>query len=330
MQNNLVSIIVPLYNRAHLLPKLFACIENQTYPHLELVLVDDGSTDAPETSIRDYPPQRRVPLQFLRQANAGPGAARRLGLEHAQGEYIQYLDSDDEILPDKIEKQVHALKHDPEAVMAWTTTKTVDAQGRTGIRKLSDQPSADLLATALQWRRWHTSSCLWRYPDRSKVCWLNLYNGEDVVHDVSVGVHWRHTVFLAEPLTVSFAYDDTLWTGKPSEHYRDGVTRCPEECLVLLGRAQMQHLPIYTAPLTERFYHVGCLMARVGDRPRMTSSLKNAVRLAPTWPQRMEARAAFLLLNRLWHHSNIMSRLLWRLHRRLTPYTRHVGRGIGC
>lgn len=330
MQNELVSIIVPLYNRAHLLPKLFACVEKQTYPHLELVVVDDGSTDAPEARIRDCPSQRRVPLQFLHQANAGPGAARRLGLEHAQGEYVQYLDSDDEILPDKIEKQIHALKQDPRAVMAWTMTKMVDRQGRTGIRKLSDQPSADLLATALQWRRWHTSSCLWRYPDRSKVRWVNLYHGEDVVHDVSVGIHWRQCVFLAEPLTLAFSCNDNLSTEKPSERHKDSVTRCPEECRRLLCEAKMQCLPLYAAPLAERFYYVGCLMARLGDQTRMTSSLKTAINLSPTWQQRMEARATFFLFRRFWYRSNVISRIMWRLHRQLAPYSRHVGRGLGC
>lgn len=334
MQNDLVSIIVPLYNRAHLLPKLFACVENQSYPHLELVLVDDGSTDAPEASIRDYPSQRCVPIQFLRQTNAGPGAARRLGLEHAQGEYIQYLDSDDEILPNKIEKQIHALKQNPDAVMAWTTTKTVDAQGRTGIRKLSDQPSANLLATALQWRRWHTSSCLWRYPDRSKASWVKLYNGEDVVHDVSVGIHWRQSIFLPEPLTIAFSGEDNLSSGgglgKRSERHNDSITRCPEECLRLLSDAKLQRIPAYAAPLAERFYHIGCMMARLGDRPRMTSSLINATALAPAWQQKTEMRAALCLFNQFWTRANIMSRLLWRLHRQLTPYSRHVGRGLGC
>lgn len=89
------SLIIPTYNRAALLRRTLASVFNQTFRDFETIVVDDGSVD--ETlelleSCGDH-------VTALRQANRGPGSARNLGLNHAQGEYVVFLDSDDLLLP---------------------------------------------------------------------------------------------------------------------------------------------------------------------------------------------------------------------------------------
>ena len=92
----LVSIIVPIYNTAKYLPKCLDSILNQTYQNLEIILVDDGSTDDSGTIAKNYA-KKDSRIKVIHQENAGQSSARNLGLKKSTGEYISFIDSDDEI-----------------------------------------------------------------------------------------------------------------------------------------------------------------------------------------------------------------------------------------
>lgn len=98
----LVSVIIPTYNRAHVLERAIQSVLGQTYSGFELIVVDDGSTDGTTELLTDY--QDR--LTVLVQDNLGVSAARNAGIGRSQGELIAFLDSDDEWLPDKLMRQV--------------------------------------------------------------------------------------------------------------------------------------------------------------------------------------------------------------------------------
>lgn len=105
-----VSIIIPTYNRADLLPRAIASILAQTFRNFELIIVDDGSTDdTPEVVNKFQEKDNRV--KYIRQENSG-GAARpkNTGIKNAAGEYIAVLDSDDEWLPEKLAKQLNLFE----------------------------------------------------------------------------------------------------------------------------------------------------------------------------------------------------------------------------
>ena len=102
----LVSVIIPTYNRARLLPGAISSVLGQTHSRIELIIVDDGSTDETSEVLEQYGDRIRV----LRQANAGPAIARNRGIALATGGIIAFLDSDDEWLPTKIERQVASLE----------------------------------------------------------------------------------------------------------------------------------------------------------------------------------------------------------------------------
>jgi glycosyltransferase involved in cell wall biosynthesis len=85
------SVIIPVYNRAHLIEQTLESVFNQTFTDYEVIVVDDGSTDESLAVLENYAGR----IQVLTQANAGPGSARNLGIEHASGDYIAFLDSDD-------------------------------------------------------------------------------------------------------------------------------------------------------------------------------------------------------------------------------------------
>ena len=103
----MVSVIIPTYNRAHVLPRAIESVLKQTYTELELIVVDDASTDdtaAVMTAITD--PR----VRYVRKEHGGAAAARNRGIAEAKGEFIAFQDSDDVWHSDKLEKQLAYLQ----------------------------------------------------------------------------------------------------------------------------------------------------------------------------------------------------------------------------
>ena len=104
-QPGLVSIIIPCYNAERFLAETLESALGQTYRNIEIIVVDDGSTDNSGGIIRSY--GDRIKAQF--GPNRGASAARNLGTELARGEFIQYLDADDLLIIDAVERRIAAL-----------------------------------------------------------------------------------------------------------------------------------------------------------------------------------------------------------------------------
>ena len=99
-----ISVIIPAFNRAHTLPKALDSVLSQTLKPREIIVVDDGSTDETNAVLANYPG-----LCIISQDNRGVSAARNMGIEKAGGEWLAFLDSDDEWLKEKLEKQWDAI-----------------------------------------------------------------------------------------------------------------------------------------------------------------------------------------------------------------------------
>ena len=123
-QPNLVSAIVPCYNQAHFLSEAIASILNQTYPHYEIIVIDDGSTD--DTSAVAA---RQPGVRCIRTKNEGLAAARNTGLRASAGDYVVFLDADDRLLPEAFEAGVGCLNAHAECAMVYGHVKLVDAAG---------------------------------------------------------------------------------------------------------------------------------------------------------------------------------------------------------
>lgn len=103
----LVSVVIPTYNRIHTLPASVDSVLKQSYKNLELIIMDDGSTDGTEEYVKGITDAR---VRYRKaDKNMGPSAARNRGVELAQGEYLAFQDSDDEWMPDKLEKQMKIM-----------------------------------------------------------------------------------------------------------------------------------------------------------------------------------------------------------------------------
>lgn len=128
VSESMVSVIVPTYNRAYCLGRALGSALQQTHSNLEVLVIDDGSLDnTVEMVARDYGREPR--LRYLHQENRGVSAARNLGIKHAKGEYIAFLDSDDIWEPWKLELQVAAMQFVPEIGMVWTNMTAVGPDG---------------------------------------------------------------------------------------------------------------------------------------------------------------------------------------------------------
>lgn len=106
-----VSVVIPTYNRARLLQRALASVITQTHESLEIIVVDDGSTDHTRDVVMAVADPRLV---YIRQpARSGASAARNTGLRAAQGQYVAFLDSDDEWFPTKVKRQLEVFNRSP-------------------------------------------------------------------------------------------------------------------------------------------------------------------------------------------------------------------------
>src|SRR5882724_7513102 len=204
MIDSLVSTIIPVYNRAAMLREAVSSVVAQTYRPIEIIIVDDGSTDDTARVADDLGAAHAEEIRVIHQRNTGPGLAREAGRLAARGEFIQYLDSDDLLLPEKYAKQVGGLRAQPGCGVAYGKTRFVEkgsvsdgaAWKRTGEEILYMFPSL------LESRWWGTSTPLYRRQliDRAGP-WPDLCNEEDWEYDCRIAAQGVRLHFVAEFLS---------------------------------------------------------------------------------------------------------------------------------
>ena len=135
----LISIIVPVYNVENYLAKCLDSLVNQTFPHIEILVVNDGSTDHSEKIIQDYAQKFPDKIKAFTKENGGLSDARNFGIDRAAGDYIGFVDSDDFVTEMMYEEMlVLALKHEAEMVIC--NIQKVDEKGNV-TQKLTQIPN---------------------------------------------------------------------------------------------------------------------------------------------------------------------------------------------
>jgi GT2 family glycosyltransferase len=124
-QKGLVTVVIPTYNRAHLVGTAIDSVLRQSYSPVEIIVVDDGSTDRTREVVAAYGAR----VRYLYQPNSGVATARNTGLREARGEFLALLDSDDEWFEWKLEAQVRVLERYPEVGMVWTDMTAINERG---------------------------------------------------------------------------------------------------------------------------------------------------------------------------------------------------------
>lgn len=200
MTDGLVSTIIPVFNRPKLLIEAVSSALRQTYTRLEVIIVDDGSTDDTPEVIRSLCGDDERVRSVWRE-NGGPGLARESGRLAARGELIQYLDSDDLLLPRKFELQVAALRADRSAGIAYGMTRYRNAAGEeiACTWKEANQVQRKMFPSFLVSRWWETATPLYR---RSVIegagPWTDLRLEEDWEYDCRIAALGPELAHVAE------------------------------------------------------------------------------------------------------------------------------------
>ncbi len=179
MANPLVSVVIPVFNGAPFVEKAVESVRAQTIKDVEIIVVDDGSTDGTQAVLAEL--QESKGIIWLQQEHGGPARSRNRGIAAARGEFVALLDCDDIWLPDKLEAQLAIVRARPEVGVVHTDYEVVDQNGVVLERiraRFSGEPLVEAFVgghTALP------SSLLIRRPVLEKAGALNpdLYGSED-------------------------------------------------------------------------------------------------------------------------------------------------------
>lgn len=188
MVEGLVSTIIPVFNRPQRLVEAVNSVLAQDYRPVEIIIVDDGSTDETATVAERLASEHRE-VRVVRRANGGPGRARETGRSQVQGEFIQHLDSDDLLLPGKFSAQVAGLRARPECGVSygWTQYRRADGTLDQARWKPTGHEACKLFPSFLRERWWETATPLFRRQVCDEVGpWSEQWLEEDWEYDCRV------------------------------------------------------------------------------------------------------------------------------------------------
>lgn len=276
MSSPLVSVVIAAYNAAQFLPATLASATSQTYPHLEIHVVDDGSTDETAALLeRARLGDSRITVH--QQPNRGQASAKNLGVERSRGEYVAFLDADDVWMPDKIALQVPLMA--PEDVgVCYTDTMFIDENGQLFSRPRLEYHSG-----------WITEPLFLdnfvNFPSTmvKRRCFDELGMFDE---DLTMGIDWD--LWLRFSTRYRFVYLDQpllqyrVWAGQMSSNIDgrfDGATR-------IMRKFERDH-PTAVAPPVRRRAWINTLLNRArqlyaaGRKHEARRAVLAAVRLGP-------------------------------------------------
>jgi glycosyltransferase involved in cell wall biosynthesis len=226
-----VSVIVPTYNRAEQLPGTLDSVWYQTYRPLELIVVDDGSTDDTVATVKDWADMRdddQFQVQACKQENRGPSAARNRGLVESRGQYIQFLDSDDRLHPQKIEAHAAALEAEPPCDYVWSAHTSFPLSGDDP--GFSDYDVDELVSTSEYTRElalFEMTGNLWDGFYRRDLCWQTgpmheaLTRMEDVEYNIRMSALHPPGRYVEANLVARGEHEECRLTGR--RHGKEGL-----------------------------------------------------------------------------------------------------------
>lgn len=199
-----VSVIIPTYNRASLIPRALDSVLSQTFKDYEIVVIDDGSVDNTQEVIKPYWDR----IKYVRQKNGGISAARNRGIQESTGKYIAFLDSDDYWAPEKLEIQAGILDQNPKIGIVYVRMPIVNEHGQILGMKPNGVSGKNFQELLRVWGDLPTSSVMTRREcfDRLGMFDENLPPMEDIdmwiriahdyeLHEIegkTLAYYWRH------------------------------------------------------------------------------------------------------------------------------------------
>ena len=255
MSKPLLSVVIPVYNTGQIASKLIARVLKQKMDDLELILVDDGSTDDSLAHLRGWQTKDKR-VKVLAQKNGGPSAARNTGLNKARGEYLMFLDSDDDITPGMIPKMVKRIQKDSADMsvcqLRFNTIKDGRVVSSVDIDKApippqrKDEPKETYIVRLLgiDGRLYHPSNKVFRMDiiRKHKLQFReDLRFGEDLTFNLNYLKHGSNISFVNEPLYIYNFGTGTSVVSKSALVYKNRQTNF-EDLLKFAGDNRSQEL----------------------------------------------------------------------------------------
>jgi len=293
----LVSVIIPTYNRASLLTEALHSVAEQSYSHLEVVLIDDGSTDNTATIVEDFRADRDdLSVRYCAQPNAGVSAARNKGLLLSRGEFIQYLDSDDILHPSKFACQVQHLIENPTLDFVYSASAAFKSGVADAERPCTGfQVSAPLLTCISRHPLpWHTSSGVYRRRtcvavgpwDEALYCW------EDWNYHSRVCMATRRIGYV--PGVISFirrSGQERITGTEFTPKWLQAASCATSKLHDLLAAEGLLHSPDVRDAFARACFHIARRAASVGQTDLFHSLLKEAQKYAERCSTRLVIHA---------------------------------------
>jgi len=259
MNRPLVSVIIPAYNRASLIEETLASVTGQSWQELEIIVVDDGSTDATAEIVRERRSEDER-ISIVSQRNQGVAAARQAGFMLSRGDLIQYLDSDDLLDRWKVERQANALILLPEYGLAYGPMfHLLDGKVSDAPARHTGAPIATLFPAMLKERLWDTGSAL----IRRSVCenvgpWSNLHFEEDWEFDARIARLGTRALYVPDAYSYYRLRDSGASTVSPT---LDGLRSRARAHALILEHARAAEV-VHDSPEMHSFSRSLFLLAR--------------------------------------------------------------------
>lgn len=252
---HLVSIITPCYNGETFLDNYFASVLSQTYDNLELIFVNDGSTDRTEEialSYRQALEERGIIYKYLHQPNGGQANAMNTGFQEMTGTYLVWPDSDDLLSPDSIEKRVAFLERHPDFGMVRSNADALDWETKERRYRFSEHPNRfreDIFLDLILEETYCACGCYMIRTDAFREIYPDL-----LIREGRVGQNWQILIPMAGRHKCGYIDEDLyhviLW---PNSHSRQGRT-LREEVARRLGLKEILQDGIRRSGRTDRDY----------------------------------------------------------------------------
>jgi len=273
-----VSAVTPVYNRAAFLAEALDSALSQGFDGLEVVVVDDGSTDGTPGVLARYGDRIRA----VRQENAGQSAAWNACLSLARGDVVAFLDSDDAWLPGKLARQVPLLEADPGAALLYAEVEYMDGEGRPlpDARRAKRTPSGEVLRDLLSDNFLRTPTVLARRSALLEAGGFRpgLSHGND--WDMWLRVATRHRV-LRDPVPSARYRLHGAQMVKDRRKLAEARVRILEDHLPRIEREAPRHAGAARAALGGRLLKVAKLDLREGRRDDAERRIARAIEVDP-------------------------------------------------
>lgn len=282
-----ITVVVPVYNRLTYLDATINSVLAQTEPNWELIIVDDGSQEDVAGFMAQYTDAR---IRFIRQDNQGNAAARNIGIQQSQGEYVICLDSDDVWHPEMLQATASVLNSRSEVDVVYTQVQSIDANGHLLPRRAKPQPmEGDLLEPLLLAMSLLPSSALVRRSCFEK--WGLYTPGLD---DWELWLRWAvngcYFVGLDRPLLYYRVHDQNFnldWQKRREAHFA-----------MLDKFYTMDKLPELAVRLRKQVYarqylHFALLAQQIGPPDNTWADFKQAIFLYPDYLANLDVYTSF-------------------------------------